>query len=190
MSLGEITRDAVDAAMSQALEMGRKAFLESNGFKYATTYLLVQDGRLFDPKAIIGVAHGHVPGRERLQANEFDATAAIHRLRQLEYQVVDFSGLWWVNQGATYNEERAGGYVWAPLTNKVGQRSAAPRRSEPAPGWAEGRALCRRPDSSHQYGRTAARDPPEADGAGYCLGGNRLSMPGAVPRSGAPNCED
>ena len=59
-------------------------------------------------------------GRERLQANEFDATTAIHRLRQLEYQVVDFSGLWWVNQGATYNEERAGGYVWAPLTNKVG----------------------------------------------------------------------
>lgn len=107
--------------MSQAIEMGRKAFLENNGFKYATTYLLVHDGRLFDPKAIIGVAYGHLPDRDRLQANEFDATAAIHRLRQLGYVVVAFSGLWWVNQGATYNEERAGGYVWAPLTNKAGQ---------------------------------------------------------------------
>ena len=69
--------------MSQALEMGRKPFLESNGFKYATSYLLVHDGRLFDPKAIIGVAHGHLPDRDRLQANEFDATEAINRLRQL-----------------------------------------------------------------------------------------------------------
>lgn len=107
--------------MSQAIQTGRKAFLENNGFKYATTYLLVHDGRLFDPKAIIGVAHGHLPDRDRLQANEFDATEAIHRLRQLQYEVVAFSGLWWVNQGATYNEERAGGYVWAPLTNKVGR---------------------------------------------------------------------
>jgi len=121
VSLGEITRDAVDAAMSEAIRMGREAFLENSGFKYATKYLLVHDGRLFDPKAMIGVAHGYVPDRDRLQSKEFDATEAIHRLRQLGYEVVEFNGMWWVNQGATYNEERAGGYVWAPLTNKVGR---------------------------------------------------------------------
>ncbi len=106
--------------MSLALEMGRKPFLENNGFRYATTYLLLVDGRFFDPKAIVGVAHGYVPGREQLPAAEFDATEAIHRLRQLDYDVVTFNGLWWVNQGATYDEERAGGYVWAPQTNKAG----------------------------------------------------------------------
>jgi MoxR-like ATPase len=122
VSLSEITRESIDDAMSVALEMGRKPFLESNGFGYATNYLLLQDGRLFDPKAIVGVAHGRVPGREPLQPGDFDATEAIRRLRQLGYTVVEFSGLWWVNQGATYDEERAGGYVWAPQTNKVGNQ--------------------------------------------------------------------
>jgi 5-methylcytosine-specific restriction enzyme B len=27
---------------------------------------------------------------------------------------------WWVNQGTTYAQEREGGYVWAPTTNKAG----------------------------------------------------------------------
>lgn len=27
---------------------------------------------------------------------------------------------WWVNQGTSYRQERDGGYVWAPKTNKVG----------------------------------------------------------------------
>ncbi|MGD9713662.1 MAG: EVE domain-containing protein [Thermomicrobiales bacterium] len=29
--------------------------------------------------------------------------------------------VWWVNQGAHYREERDGGYVWAPLTDKNGR---------------------------------------------------------------------
>lgn len=32
--------------------------------------------------------------------------------------------VWWVNQGATYGEERDGGFIWAPLRNKVGRRQA------------------------------------------------------------------
>jgi 5-methylcytosine-specific restriction enzyme B len=27
--------------------------------------------------------------------------------------------VWWVNQGATYGKERAGGFIWAPLLNKA-----------------------------------------------------------------------
>lgn len=30
------------------------------------------------------------------------------------------SAVWWVNQGATYDNERAGGYVWAPQATKKG----------------------------------------------------------------------
>ncbi len=28
--------------------------------------------------------------------------------------------VWWVNQGKTYTQERAGGFIWAPITNKQG----------------------------------------------------------------------
>lgn len=30
--------------------------------------------------------------------------------------------VWWVNQGAHYREERDGGYIWAPLTDKSGRK--------------------------------------------------------------------
>ena len=39
----------------------------------------------------------------------------------LAFEVVPFNGLWWVNQGATYREEQAGGYVWAPKVTKAGR---------------------------------------------------------------------
>src|SRR5438094_2977309 len=32
--------------------------------------------------------------------------------------------VWWVNQGATYRQERPGGYVWAPTTDKRGSALA------------------------------------------------------------------
>jgi hypothetical protein len=107
--------------MQEAREAGRRAFIEDNGFGYASTYLLLVDGELYDPKAIVGVAHGFVHDRDRLQANEFDATEAVDRLRKLDYDVVAFNGLWWVNQSATYAEERAGGFVWAPQAGKNGR---------------------------------------------------------------------
>ena len=27
---------------------------------------------------------------------------------------------WWVNQGKTHQQEKDGGYLWAPQTNKIG----------------------------------------------------------------------
>lgn len=30
-------------------------------------------------------------------------------------------GVWWVNQGSSYKAERGGGYLWAPLVDKVGR---------------------------------------------------------------------
>ena len=40
-----------------------------------------------------------------------------------EYAVNDNArpSVWWVNQGATYAKQRAGGFVWAPMTNKAGR---------------------------------------------------------------------
>ncbi len=31
-------------------------------------------------------------------------------------------GVWWVNQRASFKQERAGGYLWAPLADKAGRR--------------------------------------------------------------------
>ncbi|HEU5328938.1 MAG TPA: hypothetical protein VFU78_12645 [Thermomicrobiales bacterium] len=33
----------------------------------------------------------------------------------------EFVAIWWVNQGSTFPQERAGNYLWAPLKDKAGQ---------------------------------------------------------------------
>ena len=120
MSLTEIDLSAVNATLAEFDELGREAFLAKYKFGTATTYLLRRDGRFYDPKAIAGVAHRHTPDGEPLQATEFDATQAIARLEKLGLAVLLFPGLWWVNQGATYQVERDNGFVWAPQQTKAG----------------------------------------------------------------------
>jgi len=120
LTLGEITPEHVQRAMSEEDELGRAAFLEKYGFGFATNYLLSHEGHFYDPKAVVGVAHGHAESRAALAAKDFDATEAIAWLRRLGFEVVPFNGLWWVNQGQSYRHERDGGYVWAPRTNKNG----------------------------------------------------------------------
>jgi len=49
----------------------------------------------------------------------------IERSGELTEQGVAFLGeqasVWWVNQNATYTEERDGGFLWAPMLNKAGR---------------------------------------------------------------------
>ena len=42
---------------------GRENFLKNNGFGYARTYWLIYDGRRYDSKAIIGVAHRYATSK-------------------------------------------------------------------------------------------------------------------------------
>ncbi len=107
--------------MAEADELGRGPFLERYGFGHANTYLVRNQGRFYDPKAVLGAAHGYTDVGTPLGPNEFDATEAVTRLRTLAFEVVTFRGLWWVNQGATYREEQEGGYVWAPKVTKTGR---------------------------------------------------------------------
>jgi hypothetical protein len=127
MVLAQIERSAIEAALVEFDALGRQAFLTKHGFGFATTYLLRHRGRFYDPKAIVGVANQGTADGRPLKPNEFDATSAIARLETLGYEIVPFSGLWWVNQGATYKAERDGGYLWAPQQNKSG-RSVAHHR--------------------------------------------------------------
>jgi hypothetical protein len=58
MALGDVTRNGVLEAVAEFDRLGREAFLRKYGFGPATTYSLVINDRHYDPKAIVGVAHG------------------------------------------------------------------------------------------------------------------------------------
>ena len=53
-----LTRASVLAAMDEADELGRDAFLSKYGFGRARSYFVVRDGARYDSKAIYGVAYG------------------------------------------------------------------------------------------------------------------------------------
>src|SRR6201996_8372092 len=75
-SLVGITREAVLAAITEYDELGQNAFLGKYGFHPARSYVLVHDGKSYDSKAIVGVAHGYLPGRQPLTPGEFSGGEA------------------------------------------------------------------------------------------------------------------
>lgn len=126
MSLTLLTSpEAVRQAIAEFDALGREAFLEKYGYGPSDHYFLRLDGRLYDSKAIAGVAVGYEhPERGPLRPNEFSGGDRTVRgkLHSLGFPVVFVrSGqgvaprTWWVNQGTTYTHERQGGYIWAPL---------------------------------------------------------------------------
>lgn len=90
MALSDITRDAVLAAMSEYDRLGQDEFLATYGFQGARAYRLIHNGTPYDSKAIVGVAHGYLPGDRRpLRADEFSGgEATVGRLlRRLGFTV-------------------------------------------------------------------------------------------------------
>jgi hypothetical protein len=63
MGLSDITAESVRQAMAEYDAAGREPFLRRHGFGPARSYELVCNGRRYDSKAIIGVAHGYATGR-------------------------------------------------------------------------------------------------------------------------------
>jgi 5-methylcytosine-specific restriction enzyme A len=61
--LSDVTRDSVVKAMQEYDQLGREAFLARYGYGQARRYLLVDGGKSYDSKAIVGVAHGYATGR-------------------------------------------------------------------------------------------------------------------------------
>ncbi|WAL70011.1 HNH endonuclease [Amycolatopsis cynarae] len=70
----EVTREAILAAIDEH-DQDPAAF-ERHGFGPARTYMLVHEGREYDSKAIVGVAHGYLPDREALRPAEFSGGEA------------------------------------------------------------------------------------------------------------------
>ncbi len=89
MALSEITRGAVLDAIGEYDRLGQDGFLERYGFDRARQYLLVHDGKRYDSKAIVGAAHGFLPGERPLTAGEFSGgEATVGRLlRSLGFTV-------------------------------------------------------------------------------------------------------
>lgn len=94
MALSDLTSDAVNAALDEFDSLGREAFLERYGFGPARGYFLVRDGRRYDSKAVVGAAHGKLPGRSALGARDFvgGETTVGRLLSRLGFTVVGPSG--------------------------------------------------------------------------------------------------
>jgi 5-methylcytosine-specific restriction protein A len=76
MALRDITRQAVLVAIAEYDHMGQPAFLSRYGFDPARLYLLVHEGNSYDSKAIVGAAHGFLPGEKPLAASHFSGGEA------------------------------------------------------------------------------------------------------------------
>jgi len=76
VALGDITREAVLAAIAEYDRLGQEAFLHRHGFDRARQYVLLHDGKRYDSKAIVGVAHGYLPGEAMLTSSEFSGGRA------------------------------------------------------------------------------------------------------------------
>jgi hypothetical protein len=96
VSIGDLTQpEAVHAAMDEFDAIGRDPFLEKYGYGHAKRYYVRRDGRLYDSKAIAGVAFGFEhPERGPLRNSDFtggDATV-VRRLGELGFEIVDEGG--------------------------------------------------------------------------------------------------
>jgi 5-methylcytosine-specific restriction protein A len=62
----DVTREAVLKAIDECGRLGHDEFLAKYGFDHARSYFLVHEGKRYDSKAIVGVAHGFLPGQDPL----------------------------------------------------------------------------------------------------------------------------
>ncbi|WP_407560766.1 HNH endonuclease [Streptomyces sp. 184] len=135
MALGDVGRAEILRAVGEFDRLGRAAFLRRYGFQESRRYVLVVDGRRYDSKAVVGAAHGFLPGREPLAASEFSGGRghAVKLLADLGFQVVE--------QGAV-TEVTADGLVERIGALRVAHAPTGPLLYQPITLlWAFGRAL-------------------------------------------------
>ena len=122
MGLRDITRAAVLTAIDEYDRLGQDEFLAKYGFDRARSYLLIHNGRAYDSKAIVGVAHGFLDGEAALAARDFSGgEATVGRLlRGLGFtvQVGDLTAGRLVSLLTKLNVYRSGGLpaLYQPIT--------------------------------------------------------------------------
>lgn len=106
MAIGELTsRQAVLEAIAACDRMGRDAFLRQYRFKRATKYVLLHEGKRYDPKAIAAVAYrNQFPERRPLTSDDFSQGPTVRAvLRHLGFEVqnVESPSSWHLKPGDT-----------------------------------------------------------------------------------------
>lgn len=90
MGIRDVTRAGVLRALGECEALGEQAFLERYGYGSAKKYFLVEEGKEYPSKAIVGVAHGFSgDGLETLKFDDFkggERDVAQH-LRRLGFDV-------------------------------------------------------------------------------------------------------
>jgi hypothetical protein len=93
MSLSDLSDpSAVGAALEEFDRLGREEFLAKYGFGRSRRYMVVNEGRRYDAKAIAGAAHGYQhPEKGPLKQSDF--TSGLHtvvpRLQSLGFEIED-----------------------------------------------------------------------------------------------------
>ena len=83
------SRDAVLSAMREQDDLGRKAFLDKYGFKRATKFVVLHDGKEYDSKALLAAAHKFEHPELGPLPNSFNGgNQTISRLQSLGFTVV------------------------------------------------------------------------------------------------------
>jgi putative restriction endonuclease len=94
VALTDVTRDSVLAAIVEYDDLGQTAFLAKYHFQRARKYVLLHDGKTYDSKALIGVAHRYATG-QILPATDFSGgeRTVVTRLTTLGFDVRDSTAL-------------------------------------------------------------------------------------------------
>jgi len=89
MGLADVTRGAVEAALSEYDALGRDAFLTQYGFADAKRYWIEWQGKQYPSKAIAGVAHRYVDGQQLLPSASFTGGegSVVRKLRHLGFVI-------------------------------------------------------------------------------------------------------
>jgi 5-methylcytosine-specific restriction protein A len=91
MALTDIGRSEVLQAVAEFDAIGQNAFLKRYGFGRARDYFLVIDEKRYESKAVLGAAHGFLPGRQPLRRDAFSGGKehTVKLLRALGFEVSD-----------------------------------------------------------------------------------------------------
>ena len=89
MTLADITNEAVDSAILEYDQLGADAFPAQYGFTPAKRHWLELNGKRYPSKAIAGVAHKYLDGRQLLPSASFTGGEASvgRKLRQLGFVI-------------------------------------------------------------------------------------------------------
>lgn len=93
MALTDVTRESVLAAIAKYDQRGPGFFRVEHGFRSSRKFVLIHEGRQYDSKAILGVAHGYATGEKLAPADFNGRPQTIARLSALGFDVRDRTGL-------------------------------------------------------------------------------------------------